>query len=102
VSRGFRAEPEAIVRLAAGLERVADQLAREADAFSSSTRGVAAGAFGLAPSADHAHRAYARAAEDAHAGLRAVHGTLHGDVAGGLRAVAGNYRTADEDASWRR
>lgn len=99
MSRGFRAEPEAIVGLAAGLERMADRLATEADAFRSATRGVSAEAFGRAPSAGEAHRAYVRAAEDAHAGLRAVHRTLHGDVAGGLRTVAANYVTADEDAS---
>ena len=93
-SGGFRADPQALYQLAAGLEQAAGQLAQETATFSSSNQG----ALGLLPAAQAANRTYLQKSDEALSGLRAVRATLEADLAAALRGAAANYLTADEDS----
>jgi hypothetical protein len=98
-SGGFRADPEALRQLATRFEQAAAQLAQEIAAVSRCTQSARADTFGVLPAARAAYRLYLQKAEETHSGLRAVQGTLVGDLAAGLHADAANYLAADEGSS---
>jgi hypothetical protein len=96
---GFNADPRALIELANGFLRTADQLSQEITALSASALDSPPGVFGLFPSAQDAHSVYVQTAQRALAGLRAVHTTLEAELAQGLRATVANYHQADEDST---
>jgi uncharacterized protein YukE len=91
----FNVQPEVLDRAAGQLEHIADELARAASSFSSSTS-VAHDSFGLLPTAGDAQRAYTQRAQDGLDGLHSVHRMVGTDLSQRLRDVAAHYRATDE------
>jgi hypothetical protein len=85
---GFRVDPDAVLRYAVTAEQHQGDLPRAASAIAHVN--IPHGAFGKLPGSEELHSAYREYAGAAEQNIKAL-ADIVGDVAGGLRSVAGNY-----------
>ena|ERR1700730_671936 len=95
---GFRVAPDALIQLAAELERLGEAVSREAASFSASAQ-PPPGTFGLLPEAAAARRAYLETAHEALHGLKVLQTAIGTEVPAALRSSAANYLTTDDESA---
>jgi hypothetical protein len=95
---GFRVAPDALIQLAAELERLGEAIGREAAGFSASAQ-PPAGTFVLLAAAAAAHRAYRETAHEAFHGLKVLQAAVGTEVPAALRSSAANYLTTDDESA---